>query len=61
MKPRNITITQMIIEEIANMSIDEMRSTMEYYQDIGAHEISSTIKAYITTIERDKKLKDLGL
>ena len=55
------TITQMIMEDIVNMSIDELRSTMEYYQGIGAIEISKLIKVYITAIERDDKLKELGI
>jgi len=61
MKTRNIAIAQMIMEDIVNMSIDEMRLTMEYYQNIGAIEISKLIKSYITAIERDDKLKELGL
>jgi hypothetical protein len=34
---------------------------MKYYENIEAYEVCTSINAYITTIERDKKLEELGI
>lgn len=56
-----MSVIEIIMENIKGMSIDEIRSMMKYYENIEAYEVCTSINAYITVIERDKKLEELGI
>lgn len=56
-----MSVIEIIMENIKGMSIDDIRFMMKYYENVEEYEVCASINVYITAIERDKKLEELGI
>ena len=50
-----------IMDGIENLSIDNLRACLKYYENIEEYEICQQIKDLIKVEERDIKLNELGI
>ena len=50
-----------IMDGIENLSIDNLRACLKYYESIEEYEICQQIKDLIKVEERDIKLNELGI
>lgn len=49
------------MDGIENMSVDDLRACLKYYENIEEYEICQQIKDLIKVEERDIKLNELGI
>jgi hypothetical protein len=57
-----MSVIEIIMENIQGLSIDEIRAMLKYYENIEAYdEVCTSINSYITELEREKKLEELGI
>jgi hypothetical protein len=56
-----MSVIEIIMENIQGLSIDEIRSMMKHYENIEAYKLCDAINAYITELERERKLEELGI
>lgn len=57
----NLQLIKTIMDGIENMSVDELRACLKYYESIEAYELCQHIKDLIRVEERDIKLNELGI
>lgn len=56
-----MSVIEIIMENIQGLSIDDIRAMLTYYEKIEAYKVCDAINAYITELERERKLEELGI
>ena len=60
-----MSVIEIIMENIQSMSIEDIRVMLTYYEtyyeNIEAYKLCDAINAYITELEREIKLEELGI